>query len=68
MKLRPWAGCSLPGADDFIELGRVDLDTLDVYGLLALARYIGIVPIGHDKKGHTTEVLRKAIEEHAMSA
>jgi hypothetical protein len=61
-------GCSLPGVGDFLELGDVDLSKLDAYGLLALARYIGIAPIPVDGKPWSAEVLRKAIEEHAMSA
>ncbi len=68
MRLRPWAGCSLPGADDVIDLGNVDLKALDAHGLHALASYIGIVPMSVDKKPLSAEVLRKEIEEHAMSA
>jgi hypothetical protein len=68
MKVRPWPGCDLPGAADFIDVGWVDLKTLDAQGLLSLARYIGIVPMTVDQSSLTTEVLRKAIEEHAMSA
>jgi len=49
-------------------VGAVDLGRLDVFGLLALSRYIGITPIPVEQKHHTQETLRKAIEEHAMSA
>lgn len=49
-------------------MGAVDLGKLDAYGLLALARYIGIAPVPVDGSPWTAEVLRKAIEEHAMSA
>jgi hypothetical protein len=49
-------------------VGEVDLERLDVYGLLALSRYIGITPISVEQKPYTQEVLRKAIDEHAMSA
>lgn len=68
MKARPWPGCTLPGAEDFIDVGWVDLNALDAQGLLALARYIGIVPMTVDRRPLTTEVLKKAIAEHAMSA
>jgi hypothetical protein len=68
MKARPWPGCVLPGASDFIDVGWVDLKALDAQGLLSLARYIGIVPMTVDHSPLTAEVLRKEIVEHAMSA
>lgn len=68
MKVRPWPGCVLPGAADFTDVGWVDLKALDAHGLRALARHIGIVPVSVDQTPLSAEVLRKEIEEHAMSA
>jgi hypothetical protein len=68
MKVRPWMGCTLPGAHDFVDVGPVDLERLDAQSLRALAAYIGIVPVTVDKKSLTAEVLRKELTEHAMSA
>ena len=55
-------------ASDFIDLGEVDLDRLDVHGLLALARTIGIVPIAVGGESPTTEVLKRKLKQYAMSA
>jgi hypothetical protein len=51
-----------------MDLGAVDLSKLDANGLLLLAQYIGIVPIGFAGQPITEAVLRKQLEEHAMSA
>lgn len=39
-----------------------------MFGLLSLAQFIGIVPMGADNKSLTQEALKKHIEEFALSA
>ena len=53
----------MAGADDIVDLGDVDLNKTDVFGLLALARFIGIVPMDADKKSLTQEALKKRLDQ-----
>lgn len=51
-----------------MDVGAVDLDKLDALGLLALGRYIGVVPMTPNKKSLTEEVLKQTLQEFMHSA
>lgn len=55
-------------ADDFVEVGEIDLSRLDAHGLLALSRHLGIVPVPVENKTLSEEVLRHTLVEHMKSA
>lgn len=62
MRLSPWVGCALPGAEDFIDIGNTDVERLELHDLYALAKTLGVLPLTPDGQLPSEEVIRKEIK------